>query len=312
MRGINGIRKFWSDRRGGAIERIAVLAGALALASMGGAHFLDVASRNPELGLYAWFGRSRRSTTRRPPASRSRRARSRSIHAPASRNKVTLSRSRGATWTKLPSSCRSCVNSPNTKKLSHEVDATEAMIADALFGPRHRSSAISPSGKATVGFALWFNTFSSFRGRRGVWLEDFRAPAHRGRGIGQALLKRLARRCVEGLDAVQMVGARLECAVDFLYRAGRGTDGRLDDLSRQRRRLGKTRRLEEIRKRGIDAPRLLQRRDMPAIRNDHEFRALDPPAISRAFSGGVSWSCAPVSTSVGQAISARPGAVRAI
>ncbi len=57
MRGINGIRKFWSDRRGGAIERLAVLAGALALASMGGAHFLDVASRNPNSRLYAWFGK---------------------------------------------------------------------------------------------------------------------------------------------------------------------------------------------------------------------------------------------------------------
>ena len=85
------------------------------------------------------------------------------------------------------------------EKLSHEVDATEEMIAAALFGP-------SPSvfcdlaewdGQA-VGFALWFNTFSSFRGRKGIWLEDvFVRPAYRGRGIGQALLRRLARRCAD-------------------------------------------------------------------------------------------------------------------
>ncbi len=58
MRGImDGVRRFWSDRRGGTIERIAVLAGALALASMTGAHFLNVASRNPNSSLYAWFGK---------------------------------------------------------------------------------------------------------------------------------------------------------------------------------------------------------------------------------------------------------------
>ncbi|MFO1114061.1 MAG: GNAT family N-acetyltransferase [Beijerinckiaceae bacterium] len=85
------------------------------------------------------------------------------------------------------------------EKLSHEVDATEAMIADALFGasPSIFCDLAEWQGEP-VGFALWFNTFSSFRGRRGVWLEDiFVRPAHRGRGIGQALLKRLARRCVE-------------------------------------------------------------------------------------------------------------------
>ena len=50
-------RRFLSDRRGGAIERIAVLAGAIALASMSGAHFLNVASRDPGSRLYAWFGK---------------------------------------------------------------------------------------------------------------------------------------------------------------------------------------------------------------------------------------------------------------
>jgi GNAT superfamily N-acetyltransferase len=44
-----------------------------------------------------------------------------------------------------------------------------------------------------VGFALYFHTYSTWRGRRGLWLEDlFVRPAHRGQGIGRALLARLA------------------------------------------------------------------------------------------------------------------------
>ncbi|MBV9634599.1 MAG: GNAT family N-acetyltransferase, partial [Methylobacteriaceae bacterium] len=47
-------------------------------------------------------------------------------------------------------------------------------------------------------FALWFYNFSSFRGRHGIFLEDlFVRPAHRGRGVGKALLGHLARRCLE-------------------------------------------------------------------------------------------------------------------
>ena len=44
-----------------------------------------------------------------------------------------------------------------------------------------------------VGFALWYSTFSTFRGRPGLYLEDlFVRPEFRGRGIGKALLARLA------------------------------------------------------------------------------------------------------------------------
>ena len=53
-----GIRKFLADRRGGTIERVAVMAGALALASMSGAHFLNVATRDGNSALYALFKKS--------------------------------------------------------------------------------------------------------------------------------------------------------------------------------------------------------------------------------------------------------------
>ena len=50
-----GITEFVRDTRGGLVERVAVMAGAIALASLGSAHFLDVASRDPNSKLYALF-----------------------------------------------------------------------------------------------------------------------------------------------------------------------------------------------------------------------------------------------------------------
>jgi GNAT superfamily N-acetyltransferase len=85
------------------------------------------------------------------------------------------------------------------EKLSHEVDATETMIAAALFGPQPRVFCeIAEWDGVPVGYSLWFPNYSSFRGRHGIYLEDlFVRPAFRGRGIGKALLAALARRCVD-------------------------------------------------------------------------------------------------------------------
>jgi GNAT superfamily N-acetyltransferase len=85
------------------------------------------------------------------------------------------------------------------ERLLDEVDATEAMIDAALFGPNARLFCdIAEWDGAPAGFALWFANFSSFRGRHGIYLEDlFVRPAARRLGIGQALLRHLARRCVE-------------------------------------------------------------------------------------------------------------------
>jgi diamine N-acetyltransferase len=85
------------------------------------------------------------------------------------------------------------------EKLPHEVDATPEAIAAALFTrePRLFCDIAEWNGEA-AGFAVWFLNFSTFRGRHGIYLEDiFVRPAFRKKGIGKALLSRLAARCVE-------------------------------------------------------------------------------------------------------------------
>jgi GNAT superfamily N-acetyltransferase len=84
------------------------------------------------------------------------------------------------------------------ERLADAVDATEASIDAALFGPSPRVFCdVAEWQGEPVGIALWFLNFSSFRGRNGIYLEDiFVRPAHRGRGIGKALLAGLAKRCV--------------------------------------------------------------------------------------------------------------------
>jgi GNAT superfamily N-acetyltransferase len=95
------------------------------------------------------------------------------------------------------------------ERLLHEVEADPELIRAALFGPNPRVFCdIAEIGGVTAGFALWFYSFSTFRGRHGIYLEDlFVRPSNRGFGVGRALLAGLARRCAEeGL-------ARLEWSV---------------------------------------------------------------------------------------------------
>lgn len=86
------------------------------------------------------------------------------------------------------------------EKALHEARATEDHLHTALFGDRpavYAHVAEDESGQV-VGFALWFLTFSTWRGVHGIHLEDlYVRPQARGRGHGKALLAELARICTE-------------------------------------------------------------------------------------------------------------------
>jgi GNAT superfamily N-acetyltransferase len=85
------------------------------------------------------------------------------------------------------------------EKLRDQVVTTEARIRASLFGPAPAAEAvIARVGSEAVGLAVWFHNYSTFLGRRGLYLEDvFVRPEWRGRGIGRALLEYLARVAVD-------------------------------------------------------------------------------------------------------------------
>jgi GNAT superfamily N-acetyltransferase len=84
-------------------------------------------------------------------------------------------------------------------ELEQHALATADAFRRHLFGPdRAAEAAVAEVGGEPAGFALWFETFSTFRGQPGLYLEDiFVRPGYRGGGIGKALLATVARRAVE-------------------------------------------------------------------------------------------------------------------
>lgn len=85
------------------------------------------------------------------------------------------------------------------ERLAHAVVATEASFAAALFGERPTAEAlVAIVDGEMVGYAIYFQNFSTFVGRAGIYLEDlYVRPACRGKGIGKGLLARVAQVAVE-------------------------------------------------------------------------------------------------------------------
>jgi GNAT superfamily N-acetyltransferase len=85
------------------------------------------------------------------------------------------------------------------ERLEDQAKATADDLARHLFGDRPAAEVlIAEVDGDPVGFALYFSTFSTFRGQPGIYLEDiFVRPEHRGRGIGKALLASIARVAVD-------------------------------------------------------------------------------------------------------------------
>ena len=84
------------------------------------------------------------------------------------------------------------------EKCADDVVADEATLYQSLFVEHSAEVVFAEEDGAAVGFALFFHNFSTFVGRKGMYLEDlFILPEKRGRGYGKALLKYVARIAVE-------------------------------------------------------------------------------------------------------------------
>jgi len=110
------------------------------------------------------------------------------------------------------------------ERMSDEVLATETRLRDTLFGSRPcAEAAIAWVDGQAVGFALWFHNYSTFLAQPGLYLEDlFVLPDWRGRRVGVALLRHLARIAIER-DCGRMEWSVLtwnEPAIDFYRRIG--------------------------------------------------------------------------------------------
>jgi len=77
------------------------------------------------------------------------------------------------------------------ERLSHEVTATEEVLAESLFGKKQYAEVVfALADGIEVGFALWFHNFSTFVGKPGLYLEDlYVRPEFRKKGIGKALME---------------------------------------------------------------------------------------------------------------------------
>ncbi|ATF85092.1 MULTISPECIES: GNAT family N-acetyltransferase [Burkholderia] len=85
------------------------------------------------------------------------------------------------------------------ESLTHLFVATEADLADALFGRNPAAGAlVATLDNEVVGYALYFQNYSTFVGKRGLYLEDlYVKPACRGTGLGTRLLRAVAALAVE-------------------------------------------------------------------------------------------------------------------
>ena len=80
------------------------------------------------------------------------------------------------------------------ERMENDVVATENMISKWLFDKKAAEVLFAVLDGQEVGFALFFPNFSTFLGRSGMYLEDlFVLSEQRGKGIGKAMLRELAR-----------------------------------------------------------------------------------------------------------------------
>jgi len=86
------------------------------------------------------------------------------------------------------------------EKLEHQVTGTRIELVEALFAdpPAAQCIVADAEGAGVIGYAIFFETFSTFRMKKGLWLEDlYVTPSHRKQGIGRRMLEIIARVAAE-------------------------------------------------------------------------------------------------------------------
>lgn len=85
------------------------------------------------------------------------------------------------------------------ERLTHQVTATEEGLQASLFGETPAAEALlAYADGEPAGFAVYYHSYSTFLGRRGMHLEDlYVSPEYRRRGLGALLLRRVAAIAVE-------------------------------------------------------------------------------------------------------------------
>lgn len=87
-------------------------------------------------------------------------------------------------------SIKSCIEAlAEYEQLSHEVSVTEIQLHESLFERMEANCILAFQREKPVGFAIYFYNYSTFLGKKGLYLEDlFVFPDYRGLGIGKKLL----------------------------------------------------------------------------------------------------------------------------
>lgn len=115
------------------------------------------------------------------------------------------------------------------ERLASHCEITEERLTAAMFGDAAVvEGLIAVDGTRAVGYALYFPSFSSFRGQCGFYLEDIYVSGdYRGQGIGEAMLKRIAQiAAARGLERIDFLVLDWNTtAVDFYLKTGAIRDG---------------------------------------------------------------------------------------